>query len=81
MNINGSNATGYYGWAAQGESEYFFKGKVNENIITGRKYSLFDGKMESMIIKLVNSSLTITTPIGKESIPLNKAEIFDDTKL
>jgi hypothetical protein len=81
MDINGQNVNGYYGWAAQGESDYYFEGKVNGSVITGKKYLLSDGTESSIVINLIKNSASIISPIGKVIIPMDATEIFDDTKI
>jgi hypothetical protein len=38
----GEDVVGYYGWASQGEESYFLSGKINGNVIIGKKYSLYN---------------------------------------
>ena len=74
------NVVGFYGWSAQGEDDCYFEGKLNGNIITGKKYSL-DGKPSPMTISVFPKSISTNSPLGKVIIPLDKDDLFTDEKI
>jgi hypothetical protein len=81
MSVKGQNVNGYYGWAAQGSASYYFEGKLNGNIITGKKYDLGGGDGSTIIINVMKSAVSLISPIGKVNVPLDKNELFADTKI
>jgi hypothetical protein len=75
------NVVGFYGWSAQGEDDSYFEGKLNGNIISGRKYSLIDGKASPITINVLPNSISTNSPIGKVIIPIDKDDLFTDVKI
>lgn len=64
MQIADNQVRGYYGWAAQGESSFYFEGQVIGNEIKGDMYSLVDKQKSPFVFKIKNKTLNLTSPSG-----------------
>jgi len=76
----GHDVVGYYGWASQGEESYFLSGKINDNIITGKKYSLYNNSATPLKIVVSNKTARTMSPTGNINLPATKEDLFLDKK-
>jgi len=76
--LNGQDVIGFYGWASQGEEESYLVGEINGTIITAKKYSLFDSTSSPIKLTIISKAIITISPIGKVTVPVEKADIFND---
>jgi hypothetical protein len=76
LHTSGKNVIGYYGWAAQGEAEYYIVGKLNRNEINGVKYSLYDSTSESFKLTINSKSIKGLSFVN-EAIPKDPIDLFN----
>jgi hypothetical protein len=73
--IYGEKVLGYYGWAAQGQDEFYLEGKLIGNEINGIKYSLYDSSSTKFNIKLNSNSVSGMSILDREVL-VDTLDIF-----
>lgn len=73
--IHGEKVLGYYGWAAQGQDEFYLEGKLIGNEINGIKYSLYDSSSTKFNIKLNSNSVSGMSILDQE-VRVDTMDIF-----
>lgn len=73
--IYGEKVLGYYGWAAQGQDEFYLEGKLIGNEINGIKYSLYDSSSTKFNIKLNSNSVSGMSILDQEVL-VDTLDIF-----
>jgi serine/threonine protein kinase len=72
---HGQDVIGFYGWAAQSESEFYLIGKLKGNEILGTKYSLSDSSSTKFKINISPKSIIGMSLIDKE-VPIDTTDLF-----
>ena len=72
---HGQEVTGFYGWTAQGNAEFYLKGKLNGNVIIGKQYSLYDTSSTNFKVTISSKSIIGLSHIDKE-VPVDTTDLF-----
>ena len=72
---HGQDVIGFYGWAAQGTSEFYLIGKLKGNEIHGTKYSLDDSSSTKFKINISPKSIIGMSVIDNE-VPIDTTDLF-----
>ncbi|MBM3448261.1 MAG: hypothetical protein FJX90_04040 [Bacteroidetes bacterium] len=78
MQLENNQVRGFYGWAAQGESSFYFEGNLNENEIKGSKYDLYTKQSSPFNCKIKGNSLSLESPSGPVIISKSSDDLIEN---
>ena len=70
--------SGYYGWAAQGQEEYFIVGKIEGTKITGTKISLSDKSEKAINWTILPDAIKASSPLGITRVDASETNYLED---
>ena len=70
--------SGYYGWAAQGQEEYFISGKIEGTKITGTQTSLSDASEKAFNWTLLPGAIKAISPTGVARVDDSKSNPLEE---
>jgi len=70
--------SGYYGWAAQGQEEFFISGKIEGSKITGTQTSLSNKSEKAINWTLLPEAIKATSPIGIARVEASKSNPLEE---
>ncbi|MFN5319615.1 MAG: hypothetical protein ACK5CY_12310 [Bacteroidia bacterium] len=70
--------SGYYGWAAQGQEEYFIIGKIEGTKITGTKISLSDKSEKAINWTILPDAIKASSPLGITRVDASETNYLED---
>jgi hypothetical protein len=78
MQVENNQVRGFYGWAAQGESSFYFEGNLTGNEVKGSKYDLSSKESSPFNCKIKGNSLSFESPSGPVIISKSSNDLIEN---